>query len=217
MRRQCIFKEATVTGLFRHRWVNVLLLVAFSTFATASYAEANLKRALKRTQYLLNATMPTDDQYSAWTSSSQSYNEAVRHFLDHPSFYETSMRYHERLFGTGLPADYLDELQNDNIDNKENKFARITCSRPTSRDRFRCFWSSRDDGAKVGSCPQSWEQAVSVFWYPGIVAWVCPTVVQACGSDLSRCFIEYDNQNEALNAELGTTYATRSVATSPIR
>ncbi len=192
-------------SLLKQSWTNALLLVVLSTFATASFGEADLKRALKRTQYLLNQTTPTDDQYSAWTSTTAAYNEAVRQFIEHPNFYETSMRYHERLFGTGLPADYLDELRNDNIDNKQNKFARITCSRPSNGDRFRCFWSSKEQGASVGSCPQSWEQAVSVFWYPGIVAWVCPTVVQACGSDLSRCFIEYDNQAEAMNAELGTT------------
>jgi hypothetical protein len=183
----------------------MLAVMLAAVWSVPAQSDPDYKRALKRTQYLLNATTPTDDQYNAFTSSSDNYNQAVRTFLDHPNFYEAAMRYHEKLFGTGLPTDYLDELQNDNIDNKQNKFARITCSRPQAGQRFRCYWSSRDEGAKVGSCPQSWEQAVTVFWYPGIVAWVCPTVVQACGSDLSRCFIEYENQNDAMNAELGTT------------
>lgn len=181
------------------------MLAALVLVASPAFSDPDLKRALKRSQYLLNSTAPSDDQYSAWSASADAYNQAVRYFVEHPNFYNSSMRYHERLFGTGLPTDYLDELQNDNIDNKTNKFARITCSRPAADQRFRCYWSSRDEESKIGSCPQSWEQAVSVFWYPGIVAWVCPTVVQACGSDLSRCFIEYENQSEAMNAELGTT------------
>lgn len=183
--------------------IAALLLVGMAV--PMALADPDYKRALKRSQYLLNATTPTDGQYEAWTSSPEAYQQAVRTFLDHPNFYDAAMRYHEKLFGTGLATDYLDELQKDDIDNKQNKFARITCSRPQTGNRFRCYWSSRDEGAKIGSCPQSWEQAVTVFWYPGIVAWVCPTVVQACGSDLSRCFIEHDNQNDAMNAELGTT------------
>jgi hypothetical protein len=119
------------------------------------------------------------------------------------------LRYHERLFGTGLQDDYLDELQNDNIDNKANKFARISCSRSgkagQANRRFQCHWASLEENPKSGSCPAAWEQAVSVFWYPGIVAWVCPSIVRACGSDLSRCFIEYENEDEARNAELGAT------------
>jgi hypothetical protein len=59
----------------------------------------------------------------------------------------------------------------------------------------------------VSSCPASWEKAVSIFWYPGIVAWVCPSILSACGSDLSRCFIEYEDEEEAKNSELGTTEA----------
>lgn len=163
-------------------------------------------RALKRAQYMLNETVPTDDDFDAYAVSRDNYREAVRIFVEHPNFYNVMLRYHERLFGTGLPTEYLDELQNENIDNKTNKFAKISCNREDTADgRFRCYWASRDEGAKVGSCPTSWEQAVNVFWYPGIVAWVCPSVVRSCGSDLSRCFIEYENAEEARNAELGTT------------
>jgi hypothetical protein len=54
-------------------------------------------------------------------------------------------------------------------------------------------------------CPLSAEQPVSVFWYPGIVAWACPSIVKACGQDLSSCFVQSPNEEEARNAELGTT------------
>lgn len=168
-------------------------------------AEPSYESALRRADYLLNANVPDDATFAVSTNNA-GYKVAVRAFLEHPNFYNAMLRYHERLFGTGLQTDYLDELMNDNIDNKANKFAQITCNRSDGADqRFRCYWSSKDEGAKQGSCPRSWEQAVSVFWYPGIVAWVCPSVVRSCGSDLSRCFIEYHNQEEALNAELGAT------------
>lgn len=155
---------------------------------------------------MLNATRPTDEQFAAASGTDTAYRTAVRNFVEAPGFYDAMMRYHERLFGTGLPTDYLDELQNDDIDNKTNKFAQITCNRSDGADqRFRCYWSSRDDGSKTGSCPPSWEQPATVFWYKGLVAWACPSVIRACGSDLSRCFIQYHNEAEALNAELGTT------------
>lgn len=182
-----------------------LLLAVLTMTATPAFADADYQRALKRAQYLLNATVPTDEQIAQNAATLDAYRAAVRGFVDHPNFYDVVMRYHERLFGTGLPTDYLDELQNDNIDNKANKFAAIECSRGDATKRFRCYWASRDERSKTGNCPESWEQAVTVFWYPGIVAWVCPAVTRACGSDLSRCFIEYQNQNEAKNAELGAT------------
>jgi hypothetical protein len=186
------------------RRASVGLLLAL--LSTSAFADADYERALKRAQYMLNASVPTDEEFAVNAQSHDTYKAAVRSFVESPNFYDAMMRYHERLFGTGLPTDYLDELQNDNIDNKANKFARISCNRAEGADqRFRCYWSSRDEGSRSGGCPKSWEQAVTVFWYPGIVAWVCPSVVRACGSDLSRCFIEYENQDEARNAELGTT------------
>jgi hypothetical protein len=122
------------------------------------------------------------------------------------NFYHVLMRYHERIFGTGLKFDYLEELVRDDIDNKQNKFARVICQRTSgSQSRFRCDWVSAVQKNGSTGCPASSEQAVSVFWYPGIVAWVCPSVVTTCGPDLSRCFIQYNDDNEARNAEYGTT------------
>ena len=182
------------------RWSAIILVTLVST---QLFAEEDRGQALKRAQYLLNATTPSDNQIDA-AASNEGYNTAVRSFLDSENFYDVMLRYHERMFGTGLPTEYLDELQNENIDNKTNKFAQIECGR--SADRFRCYWSSSTDrNSKTASCPASWEQSVSVFWYPEIVAWVCPSVVRACGSDLSRCFIRHNDQNAAANAELGTT------------
>jgi hypothetical protein len=177
-------------------------LAAFVLKGGSVSAEANYYRALKRAQYLLSNTIPDDTQLAMYGGSETNYRLAVRSYLDSENFYDAMLRYHERLFGTGLQQDYLDELMRDEIDNKENKFAAITCERS---DRFRCFWTSREDDSKVSTCPQSEERAASVFWYPGVVAWVCPTVLRACGSDLSRCFIEYSNADEAANAELGAT------------
>lgn len=189
--------------------MNRLKLAALALFllaATNAVADPSYDRALKRAQYLLDATVPTDAQFDANTSSDASYKAAVRSFLDGENFYDTAMRYHERLFGTGLATDYLDELEKDDIDNKTNKFAQIRCNHDAAaNNRFRCQWASETQAGKATSCPQSWEQAVTVFWYPGIVAWVCPSIVRSCGSDLSRCFIEYENANAAKNAELGAT------------
>ncbi len=188
--------------------MRLILAVAFviTLKSTPAFADANYERALKRSQYLLNATTPTDEQFAIFASSDVTYKTAVRNFVESENFYDATLRYHEKLFGTGLQMDYLTELQRDDIDGKSEKFAQITCSHDDdAARRFRCYWSSLDEGSKTGSCPQSWEQAVTVFWYPGIVAWVCPSVVRACGSDLSRCFIEYRDPNEARNAELGAT------------
>ena len=167
---------------------------------------ASYQSALRRSQYLLSGTVPTDAQYQANASSEAGYKQAVRAMLDNQSFYDAALRYHERLFGTGLEDTYLKELEQNDIDNKTNKIAAITCSRATSGDgRFRCSWSTADAQGSAGSCPASWEQPAGVFWYPGLVAWVCPTVMAACGSDLSRCFIQHQNAAEAKNAELGST------------
>jgi hypothetical protein len=182
-----------------------VLAVLAAGVAPRAVADTDYERALKRAQYILNNTVPTDAQLKTDATSVDAYRAAVRRFVEGDNFYDALMRYHERLFGTGLQTDYLDELQNDNIDDKTNKFAQIDCHRADTNDhRFRCFWASEED-SNSGSCPQSWEQAVSVFWYPGIVAWVCPSIQRACGADLSRCFIRYDNEDEARNAELGAT------------
>ncbi len=182
-----------------------MFAVGISLLTNISMAGTDHKQALRRAQYLLNASTPTDDQFAVGASSEGAYQASIRGLLDHSLFYDAMMRYHERLFGVGLPTEYLDELQRDDIDNKTNKFAQITCNRGNSNaPKFRCYWSSRDT-SRTADCPTTWEEPVTVFWYPGMVAWVCPSVHRACGSDLSRCFIKYANQNEALNAELGTT------------
>ena len=132
------------------------LLAALSFFlalvGTQAFADANYDRALKRAQYLLDASVPTDADFGTKASSDDAYKAAVRSFIDGPNFYETSMRYHERLFGTGLNADYLDELKNDDIDNKANKFAQISCnhdpaanSRPQNHAEYRVV---------AGPCPR---------------------------------------------------------------
>ena len=185
-------------------WQMFIALVTLGLFLPwqSLYAEPNYYRALKRAQYLLNNTIPDDSQVQQSASTPDGYRAALRSFLDSENFYDVMLRYHERLFGTGLQQDYLRELLRNEIDKKENKFASIHCQRT---DRFRCFWASRADASTVSTCPQSEETATHVFWYPGVVAWVCPTVTRACGSDLSRCFIKYLNSDEAANAELGAT------------
>lgn len=181
------------------RWLGVYTLMICSQEAVA---EVDYSRALKRAQYLLNNTIPDEDQLRTYGASSLAYRDGVRFFLNSDNFYDAMMRYHERLFGTGLQQTYLNELRREEIDDKENKFASITCE---YRDRFRCYWSSARNNSKVSTCPLSDETAVNVFWYPEVVAWVCPTIVRACGSDLSRCFIQHPDLVAANNAELGAT------------
>ena len=184
----------------------VVPVLAVLWASLASAAGPDIERALRRSQYLLNGTISTDADYQSFGSNEAAYKNAVRHFVNHPNFYDVMVRYHERLYGVGLSDEYLEELMRDDIDNKTNKFAKITCNRTTgSNARYRCFWSSKTEKAKVASCPLSWEQPTSAFWYPGVVAWACPSVIEACGSDLSRCFIEYENPDEARNSELGAT------------
>lgn len=172
-------------------------------------ADDNHSAALKRAKYLLTGIFPTDEEFSRDTTSS-SYRAAVRSYFDHPNFYHQILRYHEKLFGTGLPTDYLEELMRDDIDNKLNKLARIRCDKvnfTNSQQELACHWASsvEDRNSGQASCANSELIGTSVFWYPEVIAWVCPTVLQNCGTDLSRCFIEYADFNQARNAELGTT------------
>ena len=169
-------------------------------------AAEDLKAALRRSQYLLNGTRPTDADFAAGSRNRTDYSAAVRRFLEHENFYDMVLRYHEKVFGVGLPREYMEELLKEDINNKTNKFAQITCERSAGVNaRFRCFWASSAETDRSGGCPESSEEAASVFWYPGVVAWVCPSLMKACGHDLSRCFITYDDEEEAANAELGTT------------
>ncbi len=175
-----------------------------TSFLTSDvFADPNYKRALKRASYLLNAKVPTDDDFSSYSSSESAYRQGIRDFVNNEEFYDSIMRYHERLFGIGLPTEYLDEVIRNDLDNKATKFAKINCD--TENGRLICYWSSADQRSKVSSCPKSWEKATTPFWYPGIVAWVCPSVLDVCGNDLSRCFVEYQNEDIAKNSELGTT------------
>lgn len=175
-------------------------------FAGEVYAQASVdyKRALKRAQYLLNSTTPTDSDFATYSGTHDQYRSAVRNFIESEDFYPVLMRYHQRLFGVGLPNEYMDELVSEDIDNRTNKFAQIECARQYqgNESRFKCYWASQEGQA---GCSEASEQPVSVFWYPEIVAWVCPSILQTCGPDLSRCFIQYWNQDEARNSELGTT------------
>jgi len=169
-------------------------------------AAQDLPSALRRAQYLLTGTMPTDAEFSSNAVSDAAYRNAVRTFLDGDGFYDSVLRYHERILGVGLPEEYLQELMREDIDGKQEKFASITCGRLDGvNGRFRCIWTSNIDSRLGSGCPLAAEQPVSVFWYPGIVAWACPSIVKACGQDLNACFVQSPNEDEARNAELGTT------------
>ena len=186
------------------------ILSFVSTPMSSSFAGTDYERALKRAKYLLNGNYPTDQEFSSYSVSKDSFEIAVRSYLNSPNLYDTLLRYHERVLGVGLPPEYLDELLNEDIDNTSSKLARIRCSDQGSR--MTCYWASADEGSKVSSCPESWMVATGIFWYPGVIAWVCPTVQRSCGSDLANCFIEFEDESLARNAELGSTAAfdTRS-------
>ncbi|MCX6128444.1 MAG: hypothetical protein NTX25_05185, partial [Proteobacteria bacterium] len=169
-------------------------------------AAEDVVSALRRAQYLLTGAMPTDTEYANYSTDQESYRRAIRSFVGSDSFYDSVLRYHERILGVGLPEEYLTELLRDDIDGKQEKFASITCGRFDGSDgRFRCVWTSNLKAKTGTGCPSSMEQAVSVFWYPGIVAWACSSVVKTCGQDLNNCFIESNSEDEARNSELGTT------------
>jgi hypothetical protein len=171
-----------------------------------AFAEDDFLHALKRSGYLLAGRMPNDAEFEAGTQTPQAYREHVRKFIQSPGFYDSVLRYHERIFGIGLPEMYLEELQNGDLNDLNTKFAKITCRRgKAANERYRCFWAGRKQNAKVSFCPEAMEQTVSAFWKPGVVAWVCPSISRACGADLSRCFIQYEDADEARNAELGAS------------
>ena len=185
------------------RRIVYLIMIILPGFAGAG---EDYQQALRRAQYLLNGTIPTDSELSSGAGTRANYRSAVRDMINDDRFYDSVMRYHERVFGVGLPDEYLEELLNDDIDGKTDKFASITCFRGWGENaRFRCAWTSSVEQGNGAGCPASWESAASVFWYPGISAWVCPSVLNACGHDLSKCFIQYWDEDEAKNSELGTT------------
>lgn len=188
--------------------ISIFCLLALHSFPASGEFVSDYELALRRAQYLLNGTIPTDNDFERYGHSEDTYRLGVRELINDPKFYNTVLRYHQRIFGTGLDEEYLEELLRTDIDGKEEKFASITCERmQDATGRFRCIWTSHHDERRGAACPLSAEQAVSVFWYPGIVAWVCPSVVATCGADLSQCFVRYANLEEARNSELGTTEA----------
>jgi len=186
------------------------LSLAGSLFSTSMplMAAEDLPTALRRSKYLLNGAMPTDADFAASAGNRETYKAAIRSFVEDEHFYDAVLRYHERVLGVGLPEDYMEELLRDDIDGKQEKFASVTCGRfAESAGRFNCTWTSNVENKKGTGCPQAWEKPVSVFWYPKIVAWVCPSVVNACGQDLSKCFIRSTDEEQARNSEIGTTEA----------
>lgn len=172
-------------------------------FTTSVNAEEDLKLGLRRAKYLLSGEMTSDADFDAYAATFDDYRRAVRSYIDSDNFYNAALRYHERIFGVGLPLDYLDELKRD--DSRNAKFAKLRCAKDNS-DRFHCSWASQEKGrVRTAECPDEWLQPVGVFWYPTITAWVCPSVARTCGSDLSRCFIEYADEDVARNSELGAS------------
>lgn len=179
----------------------------FLCFNQKIFAAEDLPQALKRAQYLLNGTLPTDSDFSAKATSDSNYRDAVRGFLNHGNFYDVLLRYHERILGVGLPLDYLKELQRADLDGKGLKFARLKCGSNADKGRLSCNWISGESRNKVGQCPKAWLEPVAPFWRPSATVWVCPSVAEACGSNLSKCFIEYADADVAKNAELGSSEA----------
>ena len=184
--------------------IRILIMALVSNLPI--FGAEDYDQALRRAQYLLNGTIPTDQEFFTNAASREAYRSAVRTMVQDDRFYDMVLRYHQKIFGVGLPDEYLEELLNEDIDGKTDKFASITCFRNSgANSRFRCAWTSQLEDSNGVGCPSSWEQAASVFWYPGITAWVCPSVLNTCGHDLSKCFIQYFDEDEARNSELGTT------------
>ena len=169
--------------------IRIMILALVSS--TPLYGAEDDNQALRRAQYLLNGTIPTDQEFSSNAASREAYRNAVRTMVQDDRFYDMVLRYHQKIFGVGLPDEYLEELLNEDIDGKTDKFASITCFRNSgANSRFRCAWTSQLEDSNGVGCPSSWEQAASVFWYPGITAWVCPSVLNTCGHDLSKSNFE---------------------------
>jgi hypothetical protein len=186
----------------------LLLLASLLTATSSAWAQnPDYARGLKRASYLLSGKVPTDADFGQGAGSREAYLATVRRFVDSPDLYESLLRYHQRIFGIGLPTNYLEELERDDIDGKAKKFARILCGRTASDNRYRCSWSDGESRSTSDRalCPASWEEPVTAFWRPGLAVWVCPSLARTCGSDLSRCFIQHNNEDEARNSELGTS------------
>jgi hypothetical protein len=194
---------------FKHQYLPlwmVLSLLGIIEMEQPIYAVKDLAAAIRRAQYLLNGTYPSDGEILAATSTDGAYKAAIDRFLAHPNFYDVMVRYHQLNYGVGLKDEYLDELVRDDIDSLTRKVPQVTCESVNDLNpRYRCGWSSDNGRTGTGGCAATEELPAKVFWYPGVTAWVCPSVYQTCGSDLSRCFINYWDKNAVKSSELGAT------------
>jgi len=181
-------------------WQRILLALACLATVNSGFAAPDA-RSVRRAAQLLAGRMPTDNELATATVSDSDYKSYVRALISGSGFYDAMLRYHERTFGVGLPSEYLDELERDDIDGKAQKVATLTCKR-LADNRLSCAWKSADKKTTT-SCKAAQQQPVAPFWKAGLVLWVCPSVSTACGADLSKCSVEFPNSNEARNSELG--------------
>ena len=184
-----------------------LLLTLFICFGSNPLIGAeDYETAYKRAKYLFSGEVATEIDYVNYSSNATNYRNGVRELIDGEGFYYASLRYHERLFGVGLPASYLEELFYEDIDGKGKKVAEITCNMTWNQTSILwCNWSS--DFWSGNNCSTSESLPASPFWYNDTTAWVCPSVVATCGSDLSKCIVRYANQDIARYSELGKSVA----------
>ena len=169
-------------------------------------ADQDYEVAYKRVKYLFSGEVASELDYSRYGTSSAAFQNGVRSLIEADSFYYASLRYHERLFGVGLPASYLEELFYEDIDGKGKKVAEITCNLTSGQNsHLWCNWTS--DFREGKSCSQSEALPASAFWYTGATAFVCPSVLATCGSNLSKCLVRYANHEVARYAELGKSVA----------
>ena len=186
------------------KYLSLFLLIGFILVTKSSQAEDDRTLAFRRASYLLRGRMPSPEEHAQVGRSKVEYDAAVRKILISDEFYEGALRYHERLLGVGLPEMYLEELQSGDRNDLSNPFARIQCRKEDGR--FKCGFLSRKNNEKSQSeCDPGQERPIRVFWHHDVNAWVCPQVVRTCAADLSRCFIEHGDENEARNAELGAS------------
>jgi hypothetical protein len=184
----------------------MLLFISSFVYSQLALAAEDLDSAVRRASYLLTGQFPTEEEIQASAVNGATYRSSVDQMLNGGAFYDVMLRYHERLFGVGLQDEYLDELQLDSLDSHSQKLATISCERTSGQNsRFRCAWASDSRRSGTGGCSPAQEVPARAFWYPGVVAWACPSVLATCGGDLSHCFIDYFNNNAAKSSELGAT------------
>lgn len=198
-----------ILGFFK-RWRFALIaafVLADILAMPLAIAASDYPQALRRARYLLNGAVPTEDHFTRFSGNAEAYKQGVREYLNSDGFYEAALRYHQRLLGVGLPMDYIEEMFREDLDNKTTKIASIQCNRSWGRDRrFTCYWTSQATW-RTGRppCPTAMEKPARVFWNNDTTAWVCPSVIESCGYDLSRCLVRYYPEGEARNSRLGTS------------